>query len=291
MKNLNKISALMVVTLFYVIAIGLAILLVANFSIENELTRVLIADFIATVIIFIFSYSTKNSSVYDPYWSVIPPIIVVYLIWQHPEGNFIRQVIVFVLVTFWSIRLTTNWARGWSGFKQQDWRYTKLNEDTGKFYWLVSFSGIHMFPTLIVFLGCLPLFYIIKNPATLHSLEYIAMAITFLGVVLEWVADEQLHYFKKSAPKGQYMDKGLWSISRHPNYLGEITFWFGLFLFVPAAFSEMNTMLYGSTGFIAMLLLFRFISIPMMDKRNLSKRKGYDEYIKRVPILLPLKIK
>ena len=70
--------------------------------------------------------------------------------------------------------LTFNWIRGWKGLEQEDWRYVDLKKRTGKFYELVNFSGIHMFPTLIVFACCLPFKFIVENTLlfTRQRMEY-----------------------------------------------------------------------------------------------------------------------
>jgi steroid 5-alpha reductase family enzyme len=80
------------------------------------------------------------------------------------------------------------------------------------------------------------------------------------------------------------MDKGLWKYYRHPNYLGEVTFWWGLYLFALAAKPSYWWMVVGP---IAITLLFVFVSIPMMDKRNLERRPGYAEHMKQVSAIIP----
>jgi steroid 5-alpha reductase family enzyme len=103
-------------------------------------------------------------------------------------------------------------------------------------------------------------------------------------VLLEQISDEQMHIFKANIEnKGKTMNKGLWKYSRHPNYLGEVGFWFGLCGFG----------LIGSNGSIlllicpiAMLLMFMFASIPMMDNRSLENRPDYADYMKKTSSLM-----
>jgi len=286
MNNPNKPIALALILAIYLIALWFGYW-VLNLMSFNSFINVLMADVAATVVVFMFSVLLKNSSVYDAYWSVIPPFIVVYLIYLNPEGNTLRQTFVFSLVLFWAVRLTANWARGWKGLKHEDWRYRKIAADTGKFYWPVSFLGIHLMPTLFVFLGCLPLWFAMESKAPIGVLDLLASLVTLGAILIEWISDEQLRKFKRIAKNKPYMDQGLWSIMRHPNYFGEILFWFGLFLFVPASNSFDGW--WTAVGFISMILLFNFISIPLMEKRNLEKRVGYAEYISNVRALIPLK--
>ena len=287
MKWLNKSISLTIIFVIYAIAINISYVIILVAPFENSMIKVLIADVAATLIVFLFSFILKNSSVYDPYWSAIPPFIVTWLIFINPEGNSFRQFLIFGLVLFWAIRLTANWARGWKGLNHEDWRYQKIAADTGKMYWPVSFVGIHLMPTIFVFMGCLPLWYSINSSEPTNLIDLVASVITLGAILIEWISDEQLRKFKMKSQNSAYMNKGLWSLMRHPNYFGEILFWTGLFLFIPATNS--NGGLWTGIGFIFMVVLFKYISIPLMDKRNRDKRPGYENYIKEVNALMPIK--
>jgi steroid 5-alpha reductase family enzyme len=254
----------------------------------NPIVSLLIADIIGTVVVFLFSMIFNNSSVYDPYWSIAPALMAVYLINLFPQGNHIRQFIILTLVLFWSIRLTANWLKGWNGLAHQDWRYSSIAQKTGRGYWPISFLGIHLMPTLIVYMAFLPLWYTIPNGSPLSFFDILAALFTLAAILTEWAADEQLQRFRKFSDKDKNINSGLWKLSRHPNYLGEISFWGGLFLFVMSSGGlHGNDGLWTVIGFLSMILLFKFISIPMMEKRNLARKPEYVEYIKQVPALFP----
>jgi len=224
---------------------------------------------------------------YDPYWSVIPIPIVFYFMSLFPEGNFVRQLAICLLVSFWGIRLTFNWVRGWPGLHHEDWRYTDLKEQNGKAYWAVSFSGIHLFPTILVFLGLVPTYYAMKLTDPIGIVDIIAILITFGAVLIELISDEQLRSFRKSQEfkSGKSIAKGLWRHSRHPNYFGEVMFWVGLSIF--GFHFDLNSFWWLFAGSISMILLFVFISIPMMEKRSLKLRPSYQEYRQKVSMLVP----
>jgi len=282
-NKLNKPFSLLIIAFVYAIAFVAVYFVFSYLPAGNSFVQVLFADVVATLVVFFFSVLLKNSSVYDPYWSVVPPVIAVHLFLTHPDGLLFRQAIVMVLVFFWGIRLTANWARGWPGMHHQDWRYTNIANKTGVFYWPVSFLGIHLMPTLIVFLGCIPLWYSISSPHEFNVIDILAIVLTLAAVIFEWTADEQLRNFLKLSKSGQHMEKGLWALTRHPNYLGEISFWIGMFLFGLAASGQETA--WTGIGTLMMIVLFAFISIPMMDKRNRHRRTHYAEYMKRVPAL------
>jgi steroid 5-alpha reductase family enzyme len=284
----SKITSSAIITIIYILAFLVVYYTFPLIAFSESMLKVLTADIIATIVVFIFSMIFSNSSVYDAYWSVAPPFIVVYLMKIFPEGDQVRQYFVLALVLFWSIRLTVNWLRGWTGFNHQDWRYTSIAEKTGGWYWPVSFLGIHLMPTIFVFLGCLPLWYALSSDTPFGIFDILAGLFTFFAIVTEWIADEQLLRFRKNNVKNTFIRSGIWNYSRHPNYLGEISFWGGLFLFVISSSAINNYIGYWTViGLVSMIILFKFISIPLMEKRNIVRKAGYTEYIEQVPALFP----
>jgi steroid 5-alpha reductase family enzyme len=246
------------------------------------------ADVLATVVVFGFSRAYRNSSFYDPYWSVIPPLLAQYWLWSHPSiAAAPRTILVLVLVWLWAIRLTGNWSVYWGGLHHEDWRYPLVRARAGQFATLADFFGIHLFPTVQVFLGCLPLYAVIgRAGAPLGWLDAVACAVTFGAILIETIADLQLHAFIARRQPGSFIDTGLWAWSRHPNYFGELGFWWGLMLFGLAAASAQWFWIV--PGALAMTAMFKFASIPLMDARSVERRPAYAEHMKKVPALLPL---
>ncbi len=249
-----------------------------------------IADVVATVVVFAFSLAFRNSSFYDPYWSVAPIPIAIYFSAQPQaiEASFLRQFVVVTLVTIWGCRLTYNWARGWTGLDHEDWRYRDIKEKTGRLYWPVSFVGIHMMPTLWVFFGCLPLYpALMFGSRPFGPLDVIAALITFGAIRLEAEADKQLVAFRASGPPPEaVLDTGVWAWSRHPNYFGEMSFWWGLWLFGFAAdpYSWRWTIL----GAVSITLMFRFVSLPLIERRMAEKRPStFADVQQRVSLVVP----
>ena len=264
-----------------------------------------VAVLAAAIIIFIGSVTFNNSSVFDPYWSVAPPLMVVfylagilqsaYVIRDPGSGMFgilihsPRILVLFLFTLTYSARLTWNFLRGWPGLIHEDWRYADFRKNTGKAYWLVSFSGIHLFPALMVFGGTLPVWVtVVEGFRPANFMDIIAILVTGNAILLEATADRQLRKFVlQNKETGKTMNQGLWALSRHPNYLGEILFWWGLFLFSIAANPAYWWVIAGPA---AITLMFIFASIPMIEKRMLKRRKDYDIYIKKVSMLIPWKI-
>lgn len=245
---------------------------------------VAVADVLATAIVFGFSVAFDNSSVYDAYWSVAPMVIAPALA-AIGSGDVARKAVVVALVFAWGARLTYNWARGWQGLGHEDWRYVELRR-FGRAYWVVSFVGLHMMPTALVFLGCLSLFpALVTGRAPLGPVDAAAFFVTAGAIALEAAADQQLRKFRLSnPPPGTILESGVWSWCRHPNYLGEIGVWWGLCLFALAAD---RAAWWTVVGPLAITSLFAFVSVPLLDTRSLARRPGYAEHMARVPALFP----
>lgn len=250
--------------------------------------------FVAAIVTFGFSRALNNSSVFDPFWSVAPMVFAPLLAWlglrESAAVPAVRAVVATVLVLAWGARLTFNWYRGFPGLTHEDWRYVDLRKKTGPFYWAVSLTGLHLMPTWSIYLGSLSLVTaLVQGRAPLNALDAIAAAVTAFAIWLEATADAQLHAFRASKPSPDaMMEQGLWAHSRHPNYLGEMLFWWGLFLFAVAG-AGARALWPDVTGGLWVTMLFHAASIPMIEKRSIERRPQYRELMQRVPMLVPWK--
>ena len=109
----------------------------------------------------------------------------------------------------------------------------------------------------------------------LNALSLIGSVVILIGTLLELFSDHYMHKFLKSNQQNEVINIGLWKYSRHPNYLGEILIWVGVYLILLLSAYEYW---YLFVGMLLMILLFNFISIPLAEKRQLSKRSTYKEY-------------
>ncbi len=193
---------------------------------------------------------------------------------------------IFIGVLVWGLRLTTNWITDFKGFSHEDFRYVDFRKKFKKLYWFVSYAGVHMFPTLIVYMSLYPIYYVLTNNVSSSSFVIVGSIIMILGAIISYIADEQLREHKKKRT-GTSIMSGLWRFSRHPNYFGEVLFWFGAAVTSISIAIEVVPFL----GFIAMVLLFNLYSVPKMEQKLLNNKADYQFVVDNVPrfFLNPLK--
>jgi steroid 5-alpha reductase family enzyme len=297
MNQINKDH--LILTGIYIAAFATGIFIGSSYTELGLFGKSTLAVIATVLVIWLFSFLTDNSSVFDPYWSVAPVVFLLYFRFQasgfslQASGDWftnVRFILLFVLVSIYGARLTYNFLRGWKGLKHEDWRYVDFRKNTGNMYWTVSLLGIHLFPAFMVLIGTLSLWVsITKGVRPMNIMDIVGLAATGLAIFLEARADKQLHQFVKSnKEEGKTMDQGLWSVSRHPNYLGEMSFWWGIYFFALAANPGYWWVIIGP---LAISVMFVFVSIPMIEKRLMVRKKDYAEYRKKVPMLIPFRFK
>lgn len=293
-KNIcdSKRKSLWFVAVIYILALTAGYLIFKSLPDSMSLLlRTLIADSAVTLLIYISSLAVNNSSMYDPYWSIIPPLL--FLLWyiEGPSSELlsIRFVALLSVCILWALRLTLNWAIDWPGLNHEDWRYRDFRVKFKKLFWPISFLAIHLFPTLTVFLASIPAYLVLTGSNRAFNIfDIIATLAGLTAIYFQLKSDGEMRKHRQSEERFKPMAKGLWSLSRHPNYFGEILFWVSIFLFVVAA----NPLHYWSAlGAIGMVLLFSLYSIPAMEARQLSRRTGYREVQLTVSELIPMRVK
>ncbi len=248
----------------------------------SQWLNLLVADCAATVFTFVFSLIFINASVYDPYWSVQPMVILLAFAIGRPHSW--PHWLLLIVILAWGLRLTANWAYTFHGLDCQDWRYSMLKDNTGVFYPLINLIGIHIVPTLVVY-GCvIPAVLVLTSSATGNVITVCCFALSSLAVMMQGYSDYHMQKFRKEKTGG-FIRSGLWKYSRHPNYLGEILMWWGVALL---AVSVLGFHWYLIAGAVANTLLFFLVSIPMAEARQ-AKKEGFEAYKNETRMLLPMK--
>jgi len=196
-----------------------------------------------------------------------------------------RQNLLSYLVFAWACRLGT-----FLFFRIMkdgaDKRFDKARDDPAVMFKFWTIQGLWVWVTLI---PTLLLNMETRNPP-IGTRDYIGWAIWGVGFFFEVVADLQKSIFRSNTEnQGKFIDSGLWSISRHPNYFGEISLWFGVYISCSSVFRGSQYLSVLSPVFV-MLLITKLSGIPLLEKAGLEKwgkLPEYQKYIEDVPSLIP----
>jgi len=199
-----------------------------------------------------------------------------------------RQILTTVCVVLWGLRL--------SGYLL--YRIIKIGEDDrfdDKRSEPLKFAIFWIFQAVWVFTVSLPVIFV-NAPSSAWYEDYTAMDIigaTFfvIGLITEAISDQQKFNFRNNPEnRGKWCQVGLWKVSRHPNYFGEITLWIGIFIISTSVIDGAQWVGILSPIFTASILLF-LSGIPLLEKKS-DERHGlkeeYLEFKKKTSPLLPL---
>ncbi|MCR4859951.1 MAG: DUF1295 domain-containing protein [Bacteroidales bacterium] len=284
-KNFSRSASFLILLAVYVLA-ALAAFLTYHLAARtmSPIPALLTADVAATVVTWAFGLFFSNVSVYDPYWSVLPPVM--FTAWAlHRGACGLPAVLLLAAVWYWGVRLTANWAVTFKGLAHEDWRYTRYRQSQPPLlFQLTNLFGLNLMPTLLVFAAMLPGFGVLESDAASNLLTWLGFAMCLSSATIQLIADMQSRRFRQEHP-GAVCDAGLWKHGRHPNYFGEIQFWWGVWVMF-VSLEGLAAKPWYVAGPLAMTALFLFVSIPMMERRQLANKPGYAEYRRRTRMLI-----
>ena len=304
------LTSLIVITL---IVLGLVLNPISLSSNQKETLLILVIVCGSSVLYcFIVGEITRNNSQMDKLWSILP-VAYTWII-ATKSGFNPRQVIYAILVTFWGIRLTINFARKgaysikfWSGEEDYRWKVLRSKKAfQNKLVWgLFDLFFISFYQNALVLAITLPSFAAMDSTAALALPDYIAFGGAILFLLLETIADEQQMFFhttkRKLLNEGKTLEElpepynkgfntlGIWNRSRHPNYLGEQGFWIMLYFVTLGA----GTVSYGFFSWSIVgpfLLVFIFLgSSNLQEGISSSKYPEYSDYVNRISKYIPFR--
>jgi steroid 5-alpha reductase family enzyme len=252
-------------------------------NILNTVGYAAIVIFSYMTILFVLATIFKDNSIADIAWG--PGFIVVtWAILSINTAFGARQFLAAALVTIWGLRLGIRIFRRNFG-KGEDPRYKKWREEWGKFFVLRSYLQVFILQGFILLLNVAPIIVIMAGiREKLIWSDFIGLVIWVVGFLFESIGDYQLDTFlKKPEHRGKIIDEGLWKYTRHPNYFGESTMWWGIFIIA------LNQS-WGWVGVIGPLVItgmILFVSgIPMTEKL-MAKVPGWEEYKRRTSPFIP----
>ncbi len=250
--------------------------------------------FIAAIIIFgymtglfVIALIRKDNSVADIAWGFGFVIVAWLTLWI--VGNFYpRQLLTCILVLIWGSRLSIRIFRRNRG-RGEDPRYRKWREEWGRFFVPRSYLQVFLLQGAILLVNISPVLIInTTSDGSLNVLDACGLLIWMTGFIFESVGDYQLDQFLANPKnRGTIMDRGLWRYTRHPNYFGEITMWWGIYIIA-------LSVPYGWIGFVGPLtitLMIVLVSGIPMTERLMEKTPGFEEYRRRTSVLIPWFVK
>ena len=236
---------------------------------------------------FLISLLKKDNSIVDTAYGIGFILVAFSTLHRFGAGEFV-QILVSTLIAIWGLRLSSRIYLRNKG-KPEDFRYKKWR-DEWKWFKTRSFFQIYVLQgAIIIGISSVSIF---ANANSTASVNYILVTLGFLvwltGFIFESVGDYQLDRFIKREvkdPTVTIMKTGLWSLTRHPNYFGEVSMWWGLWLMV-------CTVPYGYISIISPIiityLLLKVSGIPMLEKKYEGNAE-YMEYQKRTNAFFPWK--
>lgn len=255
----------------------------------------LLLVFAAIFLVFNFAYILavilKNNAVVDIFWGIGFAVAALAAWLAFSEGHILQLTVTF-MVLIWSLRLSLRIAARNYG-KPEDFRYAQWRQQWQPkwYFYLRSYLQIFILQSVLCFLVALPVIYInIWGVVGAYSPTQTTIAITgivvwVIGFAFEAVGDWQLDRFvSRKSSKQQILDTGLWRYSRHPNYFGEATQWWGLWLIaISVSFSAWWTIT--SPALITVLLLY-ISGVPLLEKK-MKKNPNYRQYMRRTNRFFP----
>lgn len=232
---------------------------------------------------FIAARLTKRTDVVDSAWG-LGFVFVAWIAWLLDSRQVDLRLLAVGFVSIWGIRLCAHITKR-NLKKTEDYRYTAYREKWGDNYWLKAYVRIFLTQGFLLLVISLPVIAIMSVPH--HPAVAWLLVIGFIvwggGIIFEAEADSELQKFIKTKKPGEIMTTGLWRYSRHPNYFGEVTTWWGAAI-VAVSLNQW----WGVIGAAAITVLITKVSgIPPLEKHYLGN-KAFQTYAKRTSIFIPL---
>lgn len=221
----------------------------------------------------------RDTSLVDRIWGVVLAAVATSDAWLG-TGTPHRRALLLAVVWLWGLRLSgyvtvRNWGRG------EDPRYAALRHRHPRGWTWRSLVVVFWFQAAAARVVTLPVWAASHGTAPLGGWDAAGLLLAAAGLTVETVADLQLWRHRQQRP-GTILDRGLWAVCRHPNYLGELAFWWGLWLVAVGAGGAWTVV-----GPLALTVLVRYVTGVAPTEARMARRAGWAAYAARTPLLLP----
>lgn len=239
--------------------------------------------FVYFSVLFIIGTLKKDNSIVDTGWGLGFVLVALFTFIRTLPADSV-DILLLVLVLVWGCRLASHiFTRNHK--KGEDYRYVEFRKKWGKWAVPKAFFQVYMLQGFMM--GCISICYVwaFNVKGKVFSIFVVLGALVWLlGFYFESTADRQLKAFIANPEnRGKILSTGLWKYSRHPNYFGEATMWWGIFII--AFFTTGNIFLIISP--ITITVLVRFVSgVPLLEK-SMQKNPGFAQYAKTTNTFIP----
>lgn len=249
----------------------------------NTLLTSMLVVFVFMTVVFVIAQYKKRNDIADIAWGLGFVLIAITLFLKAPEVTS-KSWLIVMMVAVWGVRLAVHIQVRHKG-KPEDGRYQAMRQKW-KHPVVQSYLNVFLAQGFFMLLVALPiLLFFSSSPGTLKWYNFIGFAVWLTGFLFEAIGDYQLAQFLRKKTKQQVvMDYGLWRYTRHPNYFGEVSLWWGVYLFV----LPVPLWVLGLLGPLTITYLIIGVSgIPMLEARY-KGNKAYERYQKTTSAFLPL---
>jgi steroid 5-alpha reductase family enzyme len=234
--------------------------------------------------LWLLSLALRDASIVDVFWGLGFVVIAAISLAQTPDASPRRWLLV-AMVCLWGLRLAGYllWRNAGRG---EDPRYRAMRRHWGARFWWVSLFTIFALQGVLMWIVSLPVQLGLLAPGgPLGALDALGILLFAVGIFFETIGDWQLARFRADPAKaGRVMDRGLWRITRHPNYFGDVCVWWGIFA---VALSTPYGPWSAVGPALMTFLLLRVSGVAMLERSIAKRRPGYAEYARRTSAFFP----
>ena len=243
------------------------------------------AAFLVMTAFWIFSLTRRDAGVADIAWGLVF-VSIAWASFVAGEGSG-PMLLAALLTSTWGLRLAFHIGRRNLGGAEEDRRYTRMRNRRPRIFWLWSYPMVFLLQGVLALLVSMPLYSLgAANPDSIGVVSWLGAAVLLIGLGFESIGDRQLTAFRRDpSTKSQVMDRGLWKYTRHPNYFGDATVWWGLWLVAVGSGAAWWTFV---GPLLMTYLIVRVSGVKMLEADMAERRPGYREYMERTSAFFPL---
>ena len=258
----------------------------------NTITILVVFGYVSLA--WLKTVSSGNVTVMDVLWGM-GFVAIAWTRFLLAESYNIAVIACLLCVTIWGLRLAVVLHQR-TKKRGEDQRYVRMRESAGKNWWWISFLQVFILQGALLLLIALPIFSLIPNEAATLEWSPLSIALSgfcligfILGLALEHKADMELKKYRSKHGPGNLKTDGMFSVSRHPNHLGEAILWWSIGAFaVVVGGLESSPILIGP---LILTLLLRYVSGVKMSEVDLQQREGYQEWVSATPAMFANPVK